>query len=67
MLGPHKPFQPILMFVGKAGAYPTVEQLKFTSLGKQWPRLERPVRAKHYSSLRKFINYGRKKFYNIGP
>jgi len=22
---------------------------------------------KHYSLLRKFVDYGRKKFYNIGP
>ena len=33
MLGPHKPFQPSLMFAGKAGAYQRVEELKFSSLG----------------------------------
>jgi len=29
--------------------------------------LESPAKDKHSSLLRKFINYGRKKFYNIGP
>ncbi len=29
--------------------------------------LERPAKDKHSSLLRKFLNYGRKKFYNIGP
>ncbi len=30
---PGKPFQPSLMFAGKAGAYPRVEHLKGDSLG----------------------------------
>ncbi len=30
-------------------------------------RLEKRVKYKHYSLLWKFINYGRKKFDNIGP
>jgi len=30
-------------------------------------RLERLARNKHSSWLRKLVNYGRKKFYNIGP
>jgi hypothetical protein len=29
--------------------------------------LEKLVRDKHYSLLRKSVNYGRKKFFNIGP
>jgi hypothetical protein len=29
--------------------------------------LERPAKDKPSSLLQKFINYGRKKFYNIGP
>jgi len=29
--------------------------------------MERSARDKHSSLLRKFVNYGRKKFYNIGP
>jgi hypothetical protein len=43
------------MYVGKAGAYPTGEQLKITLLGwtpglsyKYWTWLERPDRDKHY-------------------
>ncbi len=34
---------------------------------KQKTKLERPVRNKHSSLLRKFRNHGQKKFYNIGP
>jgi hypothetical protein len=30
-------------------------------------RLEKLARDKHSSVLPKFVNYGRKKFYNIGP
>ncbi len=30
-------------------------------------KLERLSRDKHSSLLRTFVNYGRKKFYNIGP
>ncbi len=29
--------------------------------------LERLVRVKHSSLFQTFVNYGRKKFYNIGP
>ncbi len=32
-----------------------------------YTRLKRQARDKHYSLLRTFVNYGRKKFYNIGP
>ncbi len=74
MFVPGKPFRPSLMFVGKAKAYARVEQLKCTSLVlgpglsyKHWTRLERLVRDKHSSLLRKFVNYDRKEFYNIGP
>jgi hypothetical protein len=34
---------------------------------KNQTRLERPARDKPFSFLLTFINYGRKKFYNIGP
>ncbi len=47
-----KSHQASLVFVGKAGAYPTVEQFKLFSLGKvpslsykHWTRLERLVRT----------------------
>jgi hypothetical protein len=29
--------------------------------------LERPAKDKHSSLIQKFVNYGLKKFYNIGP
>ncbi len=64
------------MFVGKAGAYLIVEQLKcaFTWVGS-WPFLqtldkdgkERPARDKHSSLLRIFVKYGRKSFITLGP
>ncbi len=34
---------------------------------KYWTRLESLTRDKHSSLLRKSVNYGRKKFHNIGP
>ena len=34
---------------------------------KQQTRLERLARDKHSCLLQKFVTYGRKKFYNIGP
>jgi len=42
------------MFVGKTGDCP-IEELEWLA------------RDKHSSVLRKFVNYGQKKFYNIGP
>ncbi len=61
-------------FEGKAGAYPSETPLRCTTLGwasslthNQMTRLERLARDKHFSLLRKFVIYGRKKFYIIGP
>jgi hypothetical protein len=61
-------------FWARPGAYHTVEYLKDASLGKSpgsplnlFTRLERLARNKQSSLLQKFINDGRKKFYNIGP
>ena len=65
----YKPFEPSLMFVGKYRAYLIVEQLKCALTGfscKHWTRMERPARDKRSRLLRKFVNYGLKKFYNIG-
>jgi hypothetical protein len=45
-----RPFEPGLMFVDNTGAYLRGAQFRCT---------------KHSSSLRTFVNYGRKKFYNI--
>ncbi len=68
-----RPFQPSLMFVGEARGLPqsgTPERC-FTLVGsgltcKHQTRLERLSQNKHCSLLRKFVNYARKKFYNIG-
>jgi hypothetical protein len=62
------------MFVGKAEDHPIEESFRCSALGqapglalKQKTRLERLARDKNSSLLRKFVNYGREKFYNIGP
>ncbi len=34
---------------------------------KHWARLEKLASDKHTGLLRKFVNYGRKKFYYMGP
>ncbi len=34
---------------------------------KHWTRLEKLARDKHSSLLRKYLNYGRNKFYSTGP
>jgi hypothetical protein len=57
---PGKPFQPSLMFAGKAGAYPRVEHLMFAVKAGANPRLEH---LKYVSP----VNYGRKKFYKPVP
>ncbi len=64
-----KPFQPSLMFVGKAGAYPIEEPFRCCTLGqasglahKQETRLERLTRDKHSNLLRNFINHRQKGF-----
>jgi hypothetical protein len=70
---PGKPFQPSLIYVGKQGAYPRVEHLKgATWIGSgltrnNWIRLERIVRDKHSSLVKKIVNYVRKKFDRFGP
>ena len=50
------------MFAGKAAAYPS-EAPGLTHT--HYTRLERLRRDKHSCLLRKFVNYGRKKFYKI--
>ncbi len=67
-------FQPSLMFVGKARSLPQngAPERCFTRLSsslayKQQTRLEWIARDKHSSLLQKFVNYGQKKFHNIGP
>ncbi len=58
-----KPFQPSVMFVGKARSLPQSASLT----RKHSTRLERIAIDKHSSLLRKSVNYGRKKFYSTGP
>ncbi len=63
-----KPLQLSLMFVGKAGAYPSEARSDAPKLAyKYLTRLERPPRDKHSSLLQSFINYGCLKFYTNGP
>ncbi len=50
------------------GAYPRVEHLKGVTTLKHYSRLKRlATRDKLSSLLQTFVNYGCKKFYNIGP
>jgi hypothetical protein len=69
-----KPFQPSLMFVGKARSQPKsgAPERYFTRAGsslacKHYTRLERLATDKCYALFLKFVTYGCKKFYNIGP
>jgi hypothetical protein len=71
---PGKPFQPHLVFAGKAGAYPSKAPSRCFTLGetpslthKYQTRLKRLARDKHSSLSRKSVNYGRNKFYDTGP
>ncbi len=61
------------MFMKKAGANPSEAPKRCSPLGKvldltnKHPaKLEKLVRDKHSGFLRTFVNYPRKKFYNIG-
>jgi len=63
-----KPFQPSLMFDGKAFSLPYngASEKCFTQVGfgltrKQYTRLERLDRDQHCNLLQKFVNYSRKK------
>ncbi len=69
-----KPFQPSLRFWARQGAYPTVNLSGAPLYGRLLAlaiciRLDRKMLAsdKHSSFLQTFVNYGHKKFYNIGP
>ncbi len=74
MFVPAKPSKPNLMFVGKARSLPQrATPDKMFHLGRLQPhsrtfiQLEKLAKDKHSSLLQKFVNYGQKKFYNIGP
>ncbi len=67
---PFKPFQHSLMFVSKARTRSLPLERCFIRVGssltqKHYTRPKRCAREKHSSLLQAFINYGRKKFYNI--
>jgi hypothetical protein len=69
---PAKPFQLSIMFMIKDGVYLTEAPFMCSTLEKapaqkQLNRLKKLARDEHARLLRKLVNYGRKKFYNIGP
>jgi hypothetical protein len=62
------------MFVGQPSTLPKSRASFRCSIREGWglclkhkARLEMPDNDKHSNLLRTFVNYGRKKFYNIGP
>jgi hypothetical protein len=65
---PDKPFQPSLMFVDKAGSYPSESPFRCsmvaipTTMSQGWKGL--PARDKHSSLLQTFVKYDRKKLHN---
>jgi hypothetical protein len=73
-LSPAKPFWPSVILAGKARIQPKMgaPERCFTWVGsglthRHYTRLERVVREKHTSLLRKIVTIGRKKFYNTDP
>jgi hypothetical protein len=56
-----KPVQPNLMFMRKAGGYPSGAPKRSSS------EAGKACKYKHSSSLRKLVNYGRKFFIKLGP
>jgi hypothetical protein len=64
----------LVLFVGKGRSLPYsgAPERFFNRVGscftnRHYTKLERLAMDKHSSLLRTFVNYGRKKFYNIGP
>jgi hypothetical protein len=60
------------MFVNKAGAHLRVDHLGRllafpTNIGLFWKGMPGTNTLAYYYVLQKFVNYSRKKFYNIGP
>ncbi len=69
MFFPGNPFQLCLLFVGKTGAYLIQTPLRCSIQG-YFPALShkhQTVIDKHSSLLWKVVNYGLKKFNNVGP
>ena len=73
MFIPGKPFQPSLTFVSKPSTLPRVEHLWGAPFGKAVAFIAnitlrfKGLTMTNTSLLRKFVNYGGKKFYNDGP
>ncbi len=73
MVDPDRPFQPSLMFVGKARSLPKSGTPERCFMGRHRPflqtftRLEKTAREKRSSFLQTLINFGCKKLYNFGP
>jgi hypothetical protein len=65
-----KYYQPTLRFVGKARSLPLNGAIQVLHLGRLQPysryKLERLAIGQHSNLLQTFVNYGRKKFYDIG-
>ena len=55
------------MFVGKEGAYPIEEPFRCSTLGYSPGLAGKACHDKHSSLLQKFVTYGCKNSYNIGP
>jgi hypothetical protein len=66
-LGPGKPFQPRLMFVGRAKKPKASFRYSTWAGSSLFFRMERLASDKHSSLLRTLANFSRKKFYTIGP
>ncbi len=65
---PSRPFQPSLMFVGKArSTWKVIHFCRIWPNSKQYTRLVRAARVKHSSLLWIFINYVWKSFIILGP
>ncbi len=60
-------FVPSPIIKVKAKRPPIMGHLEGTFLRLACARLEKLASDKHTGLLRKFVIYGRKKFYNIGP
>jgi hypothetical protein len=74
VFGSDKRFHPSLMFASKVKSFPKRGETESCSTwvgSRPYPqKLDLGGKAcqdKHSSLLRTFVNYGRKKFYNIGP
>jgi hypothetical protein len=55
------------MYLGKARSLPERGAFESCFTRKEYTMLEMLARDKHSCLLRTFVNYGIKKFYNIGP